>query len=248
MPAGGAGARVAPLSPFLRRKAEALLRDQLSCLGCHTVNGEGGNVGPDLSSVRERRSAAYVLAMVRDPESVVPGSAMPRPMLAPAVQDLVTRYLAAPADEVAPSLGRVEPGTPARPSRVAGGSAAAGAPSASSAAGADRSAPALYARYCVACHGASGRGDGPNAGRLPLPPAAHTSRTAMAARSDDALFDTIFGGGAIMNRSPRMPAYGATLARAEIRALVRHIRTLCDCEGPAWSRDGEDGRRRGGTP
>jgi hypothetical protein len=39
-----------------------------------------------------------------------------------------------------------------------------------------------------------------------------------------------------MNRSPRMPAFGATLSAAEIRALVRHIRTLCRCEGPAWSR------------
>jgi mono/diheme cytochrome c family protein len=40
-----------------------------------------------------------------------------------------------------------------------------------------------------------------------------------------------------MNRSPRMPAFGATLSSAEIRALVRHIRALCRCEGPAWSRN-----------
>jgi hypothetical protein len=39
-----------------------------------------------------------------------------------------------------------------------------------------------------------------------------------------------------MGRSPRMPAFGATLTSAEIRALVRHIRTLCRCEGPSWSR------------
>jgi mono/diheme cytochrome c family protein len=61
----------------------------------------------------------------------------------------------------------------------------------------------------------------------------------MSARPDDALFDTISGGGAIMNRSPRMPAYGTTLTSAQIRALVRHIRSLCQCTGPAWSSDGE---------
>ena len=59
----------------------------------------------------------------------------------------------------------------------------------------------------------------------------------MSARPDDSLFDTIAAGGAVMNRSPRMPAFGATLSAAEIRALVRHIRTLCRCEGPSWSRD-----------
>jgi mono/diheme cytochrome c family protein len=41
----------------------------------------------------------------------------------------------------------------------------------------------------------------------------------------------------VMNRSARMPAFGATLSAAEIRALVRHIRTLCRCEGPTWSRN-----------
>jgi mono/diheme cytochrome c family protein len=59
----------------------------------------------------------------------------------------------------------------------------------------------------------------------------------MSARPDDSLFDTIAAGGAVMNRSPRMPAFGATLTPAEIRALVRHIRSLCRCEGPAWSRN-----------
>ena len=85
----------------------------------------------------------------------------------------------------------------------------------------------LYAKWCAACHGATGRGDGPNAPNLPVKPAAHASKEAMAARPDDSLFDTIAAGGAVMNRSPRMPAFGATLSPAEIRALVRHIRALC---------------------
>jgi mono/diheme cytochrome c family protein len=42
-----------------------------------------------------------------------------------------------------------------------------------------------------------------------------------------------------MNRSPRMPAYGTTLSPAQIRALVRHIRSLCQCRGPGWSTDGQ---------
>src|SRR5258705_13731655 len=83
-----------------------------------------------------------------------------------------------------------------------------------------------------------GNGDGPNARYLPVPPAVHASAARMSLRPDDALFDAIAGGGAIMGKSPRMPAFGATLSPPEIRSLVAYIRALCACQGPAWSRDG----------
>jgi mono/diheme cytochrome c family protein len=202
------------LSAFSRAKAEALLKDQLPCLGCHKLNGDGGTVGPDLTTVRERRSAAYIAEMVADPQRQRPGSAMPKTRMPDATRDLVTRYLA----------GLPGNATDAAPSTT---------PSAATAA---NTGEALYARWCAACHGATGKGDGPNAANLPVKPAAHASREAMSARPDDSLFDTIASGGAVMNRSPRMPAFGATLTTAEIRLLVRHIRKLCTCEGPAWGR------------
>lgn len=201
------------LSAFSRAKAEALLKDQLPCLGCHRLNGEGGTIGPDLSTVRERRSAAYIAAMIADPQRQRPGVAMPKTRMPEATRDLVTRYLA---------------GLPGS----ATDAAVAGAPPAAAA----TTGEALYARWCAACHGPAGKGDGPNAANLPVKPAAHASKDAMSARPDDSLFDTIASGGAVMNRSPRMPAFGATLTPAEIRLLVRHIRTLCQCEGPAWGR------------
>jgi mono/diheme cytochrome c family protein len=87
-----------------------------------------------------------------------------------------------------------------------------------------------------------GKGNGPNARHLPVKPAAHADAAAMSLRPDDSLFDAIAGGGAVMGKSPRMPAFGATLTRAEIRALVAYIRDLCECQGPAWSRDGKPQR------
>jgi len=60
----------------------------------------------------------------------------------------------------------------------------------------------------------------------------------MSVRSDDALFDAIAGGGAVMGKSVRMPPFGATFSPSEIRSLVAYIRTLCMCKGPAWSLDG----------
>jgi mono/diheme cytochrome c family protein len=138
---------------------------------------------------------------------------MPKTRMPDATRDLITRYLS--------SLP---------------GSAAGPVPSPPPVAALPVDGAALYARWCASCHGATGRGDGPNASNLPVKPSAHASRDAMSARPDDSLYDTIAGGGAIMNRSPRMPAFGATLTASEIRSLVRHIRTLCRCEGPAWSR------------
>ena len=210
-----AQAQAPALSAFSRQKAERLLRDQLPCLGCHRLNGEGGTIGPDLTTVRQRRSPDYIAAMIADPQRVVPGSAMPRTLMSGSTRELVTRYLA--------SLeGNVE------------GPVSSGAASSSPA---TIDGTALYAQWCASCHGATGNGDGPNAANLPVKPAAHASKEAMSARPDDSLFDTIAAGGAVMNRSPRMPAFGATLTPAEIRSLVRHVRSLCRCEGPAWSRN-----------
>ena len=206
----------APLSAFATRKAELLFREALPCLGCHQLNGNGGRVGPDLTTVRTRRSTAYIAAMVADPQRTVPGTPMPRTAMPEATRDLIVRYLV----------------THSRPSTSAVGAPPGVVPSARPA---SRDAPTLYAQYCAACHGAAGRGDGANAAYLPVKPAVHTSSNAMSRRSDDALYDTIAGGGAIMNRSPRMPAFGATLSGTEIRSLVAYIRSLCACRGPAWS-------------
>ncbi|MGQ0649410.1 MAG: c-type cytochrome [Gemmatimonadaceae bacterium] len=163
--------------------------------------------------MRQRRSAVYVAAMVDDPQRQLPGSAMPRTAMPPATRDLVVRYL-----QGLPGRGD----TPSPP------------PPASTNAEADGAT--LYARWCASCHGAHGRGDGPNATHLPVKPSVHADGEAMRQRSDDALHDTIASGGLLMNRSARMPAFGETLTTREIRELVAHIRRLCRCQGPAWSR------------
>ena len=208
----------AEISAFARAKAEALFRDQLPCLGCHTLDGNGGKLAPELATARSRRDPAYIARVVADPQRTVPGTLMPHTPMPHDWRVLIVRYLGGDARLIDASTAGPTAG-PAGPT--------------------DSTGATLYARYCTGCHGSQGRGDGPNAGSLPVPPARHASKEAMSARSDDALYDTIAGGGAIMNRSPRMPAYGTTLAPAQIRALVRHIRSLCGCQGPSWSADGQ---------
>lgn len=52
---------------------------QFGCAGCHRIHGEGGAVGPDLSFVGETRpDREWHLKHFREPQSVSPGSFMPK--------------------------------------------------------------------------------------------------------------------------------------------------------------------------
>ena len=42
------------------------------CAGCHSVHGEGGVAGPDLSTIGTSRSAAHLRESLLDPEKAVP--------------------------------------------------------------------------------------------------------------------------------------------------------------------------------
>jgi mono/diheme cytochrome c family protein len=202
------------LSAFSMDKAE-----KLPCLGCHDLDGEGGAVGPSLSNLRGVRPTNYVYAMIGDPQGTVPGTVMPQVPMREQTLVLIVNYLV-----------QREPGTheppptfpqPIEPTPVA-----------------EITDPKdLYERLCAACHGPEGNGNGENAAFLPVQPTVHSDSAYMSARPDDSLFDAIYAGGLIMGRSNLMPPYGRTLSYRQIRELVRYQRTLCGCEGPAWSRD-----------
>jgi ubiquinol-cytochrome c reductase cytochrome b subunit len=57
--------------------AEAPILFQKNCSSCHTINGQGGTLGPDLSTVGSRRSISFLESFTSDPRSVVPDASMP---------------------------------------------------------------------------------------------------------------------------------------------------------------------------
>ena len=85
---------------------------------------------------------------------------------------------------------------------------------------------AKYAEVCAACHGASGKGDGPAAANLPTKPRDHTDASYMGKLSDQQIFDFIKRGGQALGKSPLMPPWGGSLSDKQIQDLVAYIRSL----------------------
>lgn len=86
-----------------------------------------------------------------------------------------------------------------------------------------------YQELCAACHGASGKGDGPAAPALTPKPRDHTDGAYMNKLTDEQVFNIIKSGGAAAGKSPLMPAWGGPppkLSDQQIQDLVAYIRTL----------------------
>lgn len=81
------------------------------------------------------------------------------------------------------------------------------------------SGKAVFAKECLQCHGASGKGDGPAAKDLKVKPK-NLDDEAVGKQSDGALFWKLTEG-----RAP-MPSYDKTLSETERWQVIRYVRTL----------------------
>lgn len=84
----------------------------------------------------------------------------------------------------------------------------------------------IYKANCVACHGESGKGDGPGAGVLKPPPRDHTDRAYMSTLSDQEIGDIIRMGGAIKGK-PLMPSH-PQIAGDDLASLIGYVRSLSE--------------------
>lgn len=87
----------------------------------------------------------------------------------------------------------------------------------------------LYRTRCATCHGDAGRGDGPGAGQLAVPPRDLADPAWQASVSDERMRRTIVEGGAAVGLSPLMVRNPDLATRPELlAALVRTVRGFRD--------------------
>lgn len=155
---------------------EAKLYSSLGCSGCHSINGVGGKMGPDLALVRARnRSREWITEQIRNPGSHNPKTIMPafgklsRAQalgLADYLLSLSTGRGAAPAsptgrDPVEPGTsGDLSAGTPP----AIDGSPKTAEPQAPNFVGNAGHGGLLFGQFCQRCHGPRGNGGIPNPG------------------------------------------------------------------------------------
>src|SRR2546425_4718210 len=85
-----------------------------------------------------------------------------------------------------------------------------------------------YGKYCVKCHGDSGRGDGEQSATLHHKPKDWNDCTEMAKISDEDHFKIIkFGGQPIEGQRSDMKGMGKVLKDEEIHGLVAYARSFC---------------------
>lgn len=135
----------------------------------------------------------------------------------------------APAVESLPSAetgGQTEVGllTTMEGSEVGGlgqfGSAASSVPAANKA-----NAKKLYAQRCVACHGKTGKGDGPAASSLNPKPRDYSSKKWQASVTDAHIAKVISKGGVSVGKSAMMPA-NPDIKGKDLDAMVALIRSF----------------------
>ena len=60
-----------PLNCETPEECGKLLFQNKGCIGCHTVNGEGGAVGPNLTDVYKTKGEDYIRQSVLNPNAVI---------------------------------------------------------------------------------------------------------------------------------------------------------------------------------
>lgn len=215
----------------LLARGRALFRGK-GCMGCHKIGDLGGQVGPELTFVGDKRTdPRWLLEHFRDPRKYAPGSTMPsyRKMSEAWLESLTAFMLSlrrAPYELVASVplekeqvKGLVEPpvkrghwDAPERAQAVKNPYTATP----------DLLAKGrrLYLKYCASCHGEDGTGRGTGAPRLEPKPADFTRPHEGMLHPPGGTFWKIAKGRGLM------PGWEGTFQEQEIWALAEYVRSF----------------------
>jgi mono/diheme cytochrome c family protein len=116
------------------------LFQEKGCIGCHSVGGQGGKVGPPLDEVAKRHDTQWIIAHFKNPQAVSPGTVMPQFNFTDQQIHALTEFLLSLTDTNVVGYLKI----PALMSPIDRGKA-------------------VYKKYgCAGCHGPNGQGGVPN--------------------------------------------------------------------------------------
>lgn len=75
-------------------KGKKLYHKELACLGCHTFEGKGGEVGPEHTDMASRLKREWVERWLKDPQAIQPDVRMPRFKFKDGEMEVLIDYLA----------------------------------------------------------------------------------------------------------------------------------------------------------
>ena len=185
------------------------LFQQKGCIGCHSVAGQGGKIGPALDDVGLRRTPEWMMRHFRDPQSVTPGSVMPRFGFSESEARALTDFLVHLRDQqVALSIPALM--------------------------GPEERGRAVFLKYgCVGCHGAEGKGGVPNPNAKTAQQVPALIHVGDGYTKPELKKVIVTGRREIAPLDPKlpvpplyMPAWGSTINDAEIDDLVAYLFSL----------------------
>jgi ubiquinol-cytochrome c reductase cytochrome b subunit len=216
----------------------------LGCLGCHTIRGEGGKVGPDLSAEAAKgRTREWLVEQIRNPKAHNPSSVMPAfSNLDEGQADALVGYLLSLGLEGTPGAAQEESlSAPAAPEserileKETDGEPREMASPAQQFIGNAKHGSLLFRQNCSSCHGPEGKGGVPNPGsddgKVPsLNPIEEGLADRDPARFAAKIDPYIQNGETPSGPRPalRMPGFGKSLAltQAQISHLHAYILSL----------------------
>jgi mono/diheme cytochrome c family protein len=78
----------------LAAKGKELYEVKYQCQACHTIQGSGGYVGPDLSDAGNWLTPAWIAEWLKNPQELIPGTLEPRRSFTPGEVDALAAYIA----------------------------------------------------------------------------------------------------------------------------------------------------------
>ena len=185
------------------------LFQQKGCIGCHSLGGQGGKIGPSLDDVALRRKPEWIIQHFRDPQTVSPGTVMPRFGFTDAEARALTDFLLHQSDQKTPLS------IPALMSPV------------------DRGREVFRKYGCAGCHGPEGKGGVPNANAMTAQQVPALTYVADGYTKPEVKKLIVNGQHEIAALDPSrplpplyMPAWGSTIRDAEIDDLVAYLFSL----------------------